>query len=165
MSSDKVDEKQARLLSQLLTCRIRSLDISSQEDTIIFSTDTKQLIKLSINMENKTDDIKYEHLLFQFHSRSVDGMDVCIKKNLVATCSMDKTVKIWSYSSAQGLQLEINQSFNDEAFCIAFHPSGFHVVVGFADGIRMMNIFKKSLDTFKTITSVKNCREICFSLR
>lgn len=76
-------------------------------------------------MENKTDDIKYEYLLFPFHSRSIDGMDVCIKKNLVATCSMDKSVKIWSYSSAQGLQLEINQGFNDEAFCIAFHPSGF----------------------------------------
>jgi WD40 repeat protein len=53
--------------------------------------------------------------------------------------------------------------FNDEAFCVAFHPSGFQLVVAFADGLRMMNIFKKSLDTYKTISNVKNCREIVFS--
>lgn len=83
-----------------MTCRVKSVDISQAEDTIIFSTDSKQLVKLSINLENKTDDIKYEYLVFPFHSRSIDGMDVCIKKNLVATCSMDKSVKIWSYSTS-----------------------------------------------------------------
>lgn len=76
---------------------------------------------------------------------------------------MDKSVKIWSYSSSQGFNLEINQTFSDEAFCVAFHPSGFHVVVGFADGIRMMNIFKKSLVSYKNISNIKNCREIVFS--
>lgn len=96
-----------RLLTHLNTCRIRSVDISTNEDTVFFSTDTKQLVKLSINLENKTDDIKYEYLVFPFHSRSIDGLDVCVKKNLIATSSMDKTVKVWSYS-AQGLNLEIN---------------------------------------------------------
>lgn len=58
----------------------------------MFATDTKQLMKLSINLENKSDDVRYEYLVYPFHSRSVDGMDVCIKKNLIATCSMDKSV-------------------------------------------------------------------------
>lgn len=99
-------------------------------------------MKLSINLENKSDDVRYEYLVYPFHSRSVDGMDVCIKKNLIATCSMDKSVKIWSYSNGQGFNNEINQTFSDEAFCVAFHPSGLQIVVGFADGIRMMNIFE-----------------------
>jgi len=108
--TEKVDKKQARILAHLPTCRIKSVDISKSEDTILFSTDTKQLIKLNVNLENKTDDIKYEYLVFPgpFHSRSIDGMDVCIKKNLVATCSMDKSVKIWSYAGSQGFNLELH---------------------------------------------------------
>jgi WD40 repeat protein len=90
-------------------------------------------------------------------------MDTCIKKNLVATCSSDKTVKIWSYSNAGGLNLEINQLFMDDALCVAFHPSGFNIVIGFPDGIRMMNIFKDSLVSYKNISNIKNCREIVFS--
>lgn len=90
-------------------------------------------------------------------------MDTCIKKNLIATCSSDKTVKIWSYSNAGGLNLEINQTFMDDALCVAFHPSGFNIVIGFPDGIRMMNIFKDSLVSYKNISNIKNCREIVFS--
>lgn len=129
----------------------------------MFATDTKQLMKLSINLENKSDDVRYEYLVYPFHSRSVDGMDVCIKKNLIATCSMDKSVKIWSYSNGQGFNNEINQTFSDEAFCVAFHPSGLQIVVGFADGIRMMNIFEDQLSPYKNISNIKNCREIVFS--
>ena len=59
--------------------------------------------------------------------------------------------------------MEINQTFNDEAFCVAFHPSGFHIVAGFADGIRLMNIFSKEMVSYKNISNIKNCREIVFS--
>ena len=116
---------------------------------------------MQINLENKTDDIVYDYIVFPFHSRSINGMDTCIKKNLVATCSMDKTVKIWSFIQGT-FNLEINQVFNDEAFCVAFHPTGFQIVVGFADSISMMNIFEKNLVSYKTI-NIKSCREIVFS--
>jgi hypothetical protein len=29
----------------------------------------------------------------------------------------------------------------EEALSVAFHPSGFHIVVGFSEKIRMMNLF------------------------
>ena len=45
---------------------------------------------------------------------------------------------------------------------MAFHPSGFHIIVGFTDKVRMMNVFQKSLKTFKEIP-IKGCREIRFS--
>lgn len=47
-----------------MTSRVQSVAISTGEDTILFTTDTKQLIRLSINLENKTDDIFYEYLVF-----------------------------------------------------------------------------------------------------
>ena len=129
-----------------------AVDISQGEDAILLTTDNKQLIKCVVNLDNKSDEVNYDYVVYNFHSRSINGMDTCIKKNIVATCSIDKTVKIWSYSINGSFNLEINQTFNDEAFCVAIHPSGFHLVVGFADGIRMMNIFKDELVSYKTLS-------------
>ena len=77
----------------------------------------------------------------------------------MATCSEDKSVRIWDYENAQ---LDICETFQEQAHCVAFHPSGFHIVVGFADRIRMMNVLQHQLDPFKELP-IKNCREIQFS--
>jgi len=73
-------------------------------------------------------------------------MDSCIKKPYIATTSIDRTVKVWSYSNnAQpNFNLEIDTEFPEEPYCVAFHPSGFHLVVGFSERIRMMNLFQES---------------------
>ena len=80
-----------------MSSRIRALAISSSEDTLIFTSENNQILKVAINIERPTDDAKYEYLVFPFHSRCIHGMDVCIKKHLVGTCSIDKTVRIWNY--------------------------------------------------------------------
>jgi len=49
-------------------------------------------------------------------------MDVCVRKALVATCSLDKTVRIWNYIDNT---LEVMKEFEEEASALAFHPSGF----------------------------------------
>lgn len=121
----------------VMSHRIRCMALSSTDDCIVFTTENNQLMKVSVNVEKPMDDAKYEFLVCPFHSRSVQGMDVCIKKNLIATCSIDKTVRIWNNNPPQ---LEICETFQDEAYSIAFHPSGFHVVIGFTDRIRMMNV-------------------------
>ena len=35
--------------------------------------------------------------MIKFHSDTITGLDVCICKSLIATCSLDKTIKIWNY--------------------------------------------------------------------
>lgn len=69
-------------------------------------------------------------------------------------------MKIWSYSPSAGFNLEINYEGRDElsaraegeeALCVAFHPSGFHVVVGFSEKIRMMNLFQNQLVEYRSI--------------
>jgi len=76
------------------------------------------------SLDNKNVEAVYEYLVHPFHSRPINGMDVCIKKNLIATCSSDKTVKIWKNDNSE-FKLEINQVFQDDASCVAFHPAGF----------------------------------------
>jgi len=63
------------------------------------------------SLDNKNVEAVYEYLVHPFHSRGITGMDVCIKKNLIATSSSDRTVKIWSYSASMDFELQINQVF------------------------------------------------------
>lgn len=94
-----------------------------------------------------------------FHTDQVTGMDVCIRKPLIATCSIDKTIRIWNYNEPQ---LEIMKEFEDEAYAVTFHPSGLHLVVAFSEKILMLNIFENEFIPFKEI-HIKGCKEIKFS--
>ena len=80
----------------------------------------------------------------------------------MATCSSDRTVRLWSYSSSNHFSAEVCASFEQEAYSIAFHPSGLHLVVGFSDQVRLMNILDRQLVTYKEI-GIKECREIVFA--
>jgi WD40 repeat protein len=86
-------------------------------------------------------------------------MDVCIRKQLVVTCSKDKTIRIWNYASRT---LEIVHQVTEEALAVAFHPSGFHIIVALSDKIQMMNVLSKSLNHIKPL-QIKGCREVRFS--
>ena len=117
----------------------------------------------AFNLERPNEDQKYEHLISSFHSKQIHGLDVCLKKEMVATCSSDHTVRLWSYTASNMFQAEmIFISPDQEAHAIAFHPSGLHLVVGFSDCIRLMNILDKELVEYKSLY-IKECREIVFS--
>ena len=141
-----MSDEQKQIVSAVVAASIKSVDLSSGEDTLIFTTSDNQIYKMAISLlDNKNVEAVYEHLVHPFHSRPIFGMDVCIKKNLIVTCSPDRTVKIWSYSPTQGFELQIDQHFTEDSICVAFHPAGFQIVVGFYDRIRMLNIFSDSI--------------------
>lgn len=50
----------------------------------------------------------------------------------------------------------------EEAMTVAFHPSGFHLVVAFADKILLMNVLSSDLKEYHSITA-KGVKEIQFS--
>ena len=89
-------------------------------------------------------------------------MDTCIKKQLIATCATDRTVRLWKYDQSNSFSCELTKSFNEETYSVALHPSGFHIVIGFAENIKMMNILSNDLVAYKNI-QIKNCKEIQFS--
>lgn len=82
-----------------MSSRIRALALSSTEDVLVFTTENNQIMKVNVNLERPSEDAKYEYLIYPYHSRAIHGMDVCIKKNLVGTCSIDKSVRIWNYNN------------------------------------------------------------------
>ena len=55
---------------------------------------------------------------------------MCCRKPLVATCGLDKSVRVWNYLDKS---TEIVQYFAEDCHSVAFHPSGLHLLVGFGD--------------------------------
>ena len=92
-------------------------------------------------------------------SAIVTGLDVCVRKPLIATCAADKSVRIWNYVDKT---MDLIRTFEEDPCSIAIHPSGLHILVGFTDKLRMMNLLMDDIRTFKEF-SIKACIECKFS--
>jgi cilia- and flagella-associated protein 57 len=50
-------------------------------------------------MCSKADNAEFEIMNYSFHHAAVTGVDVCIRKPLIATCSTDRSIRIWNFES------------------------------------------------------------------
>ncbi|XP_042081799.1 cilia- and flagella-associated protein 57 isoform X2 [Haplochromis burtoni] len=141
--------------------QIDTICISPAEETLAISTNRGQLYSVSLSSVdmNKEDKLHFEFLSQSFHSSSITGLSICICKPLVATCSLDRSVRIWNYETKV---LELCKEFQEEAYSVALHPTGLFILVGFSDRLRLMNLLIDDIRTFKEFT-VRSCRECAFS--
>ncbi|XP_041912329.1 cilia- and flagella-associated protein 57-like isoform X1 [Alosa sapidissima] len=141
--------------------QIMSLVITPTEETVVTSTDFNQLYSFTLSTAemSKGELAHFEHLSHSFHSGSITGLSVCIRKPIIATCSLDQSVRIWNFETNI---LELYKEFQEEAFCIALHPSGLYVLVGFSSKLCLMNLLIDDIRLFKEFT-VRGCRECAFS--
>uniref|UniRef100_A0AAQ5YVD9 EML-like second beta-propeller domain-containing protein n=1 Tax=Amphiprion ocellaris TaxID=80972 RepID=A0AAQ5YVD9_AMPOC len=140
---------------------IDTMCISPAEETLAISTDRGQLYSVSLSSVdmNKEEQLHFEFLSQPFHSKSITGLSVCIRKPLVATSSLDRSVRIWNYETKV---LELYKEFQEEAHSVALHPTGLFILVGFSDKLRLMNLVIDDIRTFKEFT-VRSCQECAFS--
>eukprot|EP00746_Dinoflagellata_sp_MGD_P071928 gnl/MRDRNA2_/MRDRNA2_29238_c0_seq1.p1 gnl/MRDRNA2_/MRDRNA2_29238_c0~~gnl/MRDRNA2_/MRDRNA2_29238_c0_seq1.p1 ORF type:complete len:1218 (-),score=322.40 gnl/MRDRNA2_/MRDRNA2_29238_c0_seq1:252-3905(-) len=141
---------------------VGSLAVSPSEELLAVSLGSSQLFQLSLSSSDLTrteESPTFDYVLTSFHSGAIQGMDVCARKPLVVTCGMDKSVRVWNYIDKT---CELCKTFSEEAYSVAFHPSGFHLIVGFSDKLRLMNLLMEDMRSFKEIP-IKACRECRFS--
>ncbi|KAM9427004.1 cilia- and flagella-associated protein 57-like [Salvelinus alpinus] len=138
-----------------------TLCISPSEETLVTSTDRGQLYSITLSSAemSKGEQAHFEFLSHSFHSNIITGLSICIRKPLIATCSLDHSVRIWNFETNV---LELHKEFQEEAFSVALHPSGLFILVGFSDKLRLMNLLIDDVRTFKEFT-VRGCRECVFS--
>lgn len=135
------------------------------DDTIVCGFENGSLMEVPFSNEKTTPEEKFhfDHLILPFHTATITDFDICLRKPLLATCSMDKYVKIWNYTD---FTLENSKEFEQAAQAITFHPSGFHLAVAFNDRVKMLNILynekKNDLRCPKDI-NIKNCTELSYS--
>ncbi|DBA01209.1 TPA: hypothetical protein N0F65_002344 [Lagenidium giganteum] len=145
---------------------ITNIAISPTEDSLVCSLENNQLYVLTLSSTDilKEDAMIFELLLTSFHGPGtsgshITGLDSCIRKPLIATCGLDKSVRVWNYLDKS---TDIMKYFKDDAYSIAFHPSGLHVVVGFSDKLKMLNILMDDIRAFREF-AIKACKEVRFS--
>jgi len=141
---------------------VRSLALSPSEELLGVSTSTAQLYQLSLlgqDLMKAEESPAFEPVLSYFHTGAILGLDVCIRKPLVVTCGIDKSARVWNYFEKTCVMC---RWFNEEAYSIAFHPSGFHLIIGQSDKLRLMNLLMEDMKTYKDI-AIKQCRECRFS--
>ncbi|KAM9362159.1 cilia- and flagella-associated protein 57 [Symphorus nematophorus] len=140
---------------------IDTMCISPAEETLAISTDKGQLYSFNLSSLDMIKDAHghFEFLSQSFHSKSVTGLSICIRKPLVATSSLDHSVRIWNYETKV---LELYKEFQEEAYSVALHPTGLFILVGFSDKLRLMNLLIDDIRPFKEFT-VRGCRECAFS--
>ncbi|KAM3621734.1 uncharacterized protein V6R79_015290 [Siganus canaliculatus] len=140
---------------------IDTICISPAEETLAISTDRGQLYSFSLSTvdRNKEKEAHFELLSQSFHSKPITGLSVCIRKPLVATSSLDRSVRIWNYETRV---LELCKEFQEEAYCVALHPTGLFILVGFSDKLRLMSLLIDDICISREFT-VRGCRECAFS--
>lgn len=148
------------------TSTIKDIAISPTEDSLVCSMENNQLYVLTLSSTDilKEDAMNFELLSTSFHSPGISGshitgLDTCVRKPLIATCGLDKSVRIWNYLDKT---TDIMKFFKEDTYSIAFHPSGLHVVVGFTDKLKMLNILMDDIRAFREF-AIKACKEVRFS--
>ncbi|XP_027504713.1 LOW QUALITY PROTEIN: cilia- and flagella-associated protein 57 [Corapipo altera] len=142
---------------QDITC----ICFSPSEETMVISTNKNQLYMFPMVstklIREKTSYFAY--LNFPLHSDSITGLDMCIWKPILATCSLDRSVRIWNYKTNT---LELCKEYQEEAYTVSLHPTGLFCLVGFSDKLRFISLLYEDMHVFKEF-AVRKCRECSFS--
>mmetsp|Transcript_46078 Transcript_46078/g.90833 ORF Transcript_46078/g.90833 Transcript_46078/m.90833 type:complete len:1198 (-) Transcript_46078:74-3667(-) len=141
--------------------RVNTIAISPSGENLSLTLADAQLYVLKMFDTDvlKAEDMKFEPLVEKFHTGAITGLDVCVRKPVIVTCAVDKTVRVWNYLTKA---VELEQVFPDTPHSIAFHPSGLHVLIGFSDKLRLCNILMDDIRCFKEFP-IKACCECQFS--
>ena len=106
----------------------------------------------------------------------INGVAAAVRKQLVATCGVDRYVRVWNYKDNTA---EIAKEFDDTPQGISFHPNGLQVchplgtnitllatgsmfllcmqvVVGFSDKLRLMDLLMDDIRTIREF-AISSC--------
>ncbi|PAA48930.1 hypothetical protein BOX15_Mlig017714g1, partial [Macrostomum lignano] len=140
---------------------ITDLCVSPGDDTLAVLTNRRQIFTFSLvsPLPEKDQVEEFEPLTDPSHNGPITGLDVCLQKPLVATCSTDRSVRVWNYETGRCAQ---RRRFADEAYSVALHPTGHQIAVGFVDKLRLMSLLADGLRTVKEF-QIRGCKECAFS--
>jgi hypothetical protein len=128
--------------------------ISNSSDSIIASTSLNDIISIQIKDMEKKINLKY--LMSPFPSDSIEGLDICINKPYIITCSKDKFLRIYDYKKKNIVNY---RAFDEDMLSVAYHPSGNYAIVAFEDKITPMTIYYDDINPM-TANSINYARSV-----
>jgi WD40 repeat protein len=145
---------------------INAFALTHGEDTLAVATSTRQIYGLKFTHEWARGEVPvFSSICQPAHALAITGLDTCVRKPLVATCSLDHTVRIWNI---QDHTVEIIKHFPKQGDStapqqVALHPSGLHILVCFQDKVRFLNLHGESMNEFR-VFSIRQSTDVRFSI-
>lgn len=98
------------------------------------------------------------------HNGAILAMDIGIHRPLVATCGADNTIRVWNYVRKRCELVHLGGQVwsGDKPSCLALHPSGFQLVVGFPERVRLFSVLFQSLKLLHELPLVK-CHDVKYA--
>jgi WD40 repeat protein len=136
-----------------------TIAIDPSEENAIVSLENNRLVSLSLTNGDYLLNTEEKPLLMPFHEGAILSCSLCIRKPLIATCGVDKTVRVWNYLDNN---LEIVKEFTENVYSVSIHPDGFSILIGFGDKLRFCSVFYEDIKPIQEF-SIRGCRCVKFS--
>ncbi len=137
---------------------ITSLILNSEKTYLIAITNNKSIYYYDLNelFINRKNTVDFRLLVDNYHYDNITGIDVCVRKPLVASCSLDRWLVIWNYDTSQ---IELKQNVDEDLYSLAFHPSGSYLLLSTSNSIKYISIYMNYLKTIHVLyfRSCTNC--------
>lgn len=98
------------------------------------------------------------------HDGPILAMDLCVHRPLIATCGSDHTVRVWNYARRRCEVIHRGGQgwSSDKPSCLALHPSGFQLIIGFPERVRLFSVLFQALKLFHELPLIK-CHEVRYA--
>ncbi|GBG74137.1 hypothetical protein CBR_g17848 [Chara braunii] len=90
----------------------------------------------------------FELLRSGFHTGPVLGLDSCVQKRGFVSFGADQSIRLWNYESKKCM---LRKTFHEVCFSVSLHPSGFYLVAGMVDKVRLFYILGDDLRCIREI--------------
>lgn len=98
------------------------------------------------------------------HKARITCLGGCLLKPLVATGSVDETVRVWDYTKWRGggdIVFDCSDSGDGTPHCLSLHPAGQQLVVGFGARVRLFSLLYDELKPLRSL-SITKCAALAY---
>jgi len=149
--------------SSSITC----IAISSSEESLTLTTADNHMFSLSfVNVDIMKDDgdiffptLPHFHGVGPQGKSHILGLDTCIWKPIIATCGLDRCVKIWNYETKV---MQFSQTFHEDVNDVSLHPTGLQILLCCTNRVLLCSILVGSFRIMHEI-ELQSCQFCCFS--
>ena len=154
-----VQATQVKLFGDELPIPAHTIAVDPSEENAVVSLQNNRILTISLQNGDILLNAEEKPLIMPFHDGAILSCSTCQRKPLVATCGVDKTVRVWNYLENS---LEIIKEFTESVYCVSLHPDGLSMLIGFGDKLRLCGVFYDDIRPFREFP-IRGCRCAKFS--
>jgi WD40 repeat protein len=148
-----------KLFGDELPLSVHTIAIDPTEETAIVTLNNNRIVAVTLSNGEFILNTEEKPLVMPMHEGAILSCSTCNRKPLIATCGVDRTVRVWNYLENS---LEIVQEFTENVYSVSLHPDGLSILIGFGDKLRLCSLFYEDIKTIQEF-SVRGCRCVRFS--